>query len=457
MLTLIEQALYIIYLQWLRDLKLVPENPRCDTLRRNYNKHNPDAGDNHRATIHRSEQDFPYSFSQIMGRGTIGRTCRRDHKILIETLRKTLFDPDLLFQILTLNGETDIPCLFYLFISMRMYSLTTGLRPLFIRSDQDSVMYTHKRRLGMVGMMGFVAQKMLSLKGKSLHTEYNVLILSFFRKNLGKRESGLMLGHSVARMRNEHTLDEIIYGIMHNIPTFRFNFIPGMTIIVKYQNSLRLAKAFMMYASILSRIPVEFNMEVKRPTGSEGNTDATGLTDLDGNIGPTDATGLTGPIFDSDFLRQTTIDFLKSLHRLMFNSRIEKNIIYEFFMREYSRIMLGFTVLSSEERVNSALSELFGVINLSPEDSKCFLEIVSFMKTHCLYSRFDSSDLNFFQKEIYRIVESSGEFESDVLFRKMRENDAFWNIMLFVIYSHNEWAKKHSQPCLPVELIIEIL
>jgi hypothetical protein len=472
MLTLIQQAVSIIYLQWLRNLKLVPEIPMRDTLRRNYNKDNPDAGDNHRATIHRSEQDFPYSFSQIMGRGTIGRTCRRDHKILIETLRKTLFDPDLLFQILTLKEETDIPCLFYLFISMRMYSLTTGLRPLFIRSDQDTVTYTHKRRLGMVGMMGFVAQKMLSLKGKSLHTEYNVLILSFFRKNLGKRESGLMLGHSVARMRNEHTLDEMIYGIMHNIPTFRFNFIPGMTIIVKYQNSLRLAKAFMMYASILSRIPVEFNMEVKRPAGSEGNTeptgltdldgtigptDATGLTDLDGTIGPTDATGLTGPIFDSDFLTQTTFDFLKSLHRLMFNSRIEKNTIYEFFMREYSRIMLGFTVLSSEERVNSALSELFGVINLSPEDSKCFLDIVSFMKTHCLYSRFDSSDLNFFQWEVNRIVESSGEFESDVLFRKMRENDAFWNIMLFVIYSQNEWAKKHSQPCLPIKLIIEIL
>jgi hypothetical protein len=141
----------------------------------------------------------------------------------------------------------------------------------------------------------------------------------------------------------------------------------------------------------------------------------------------------------------------------MFNSRIEKNTIYEFFMREYSRIMLGFTVLSSEERVNSALFELFGVINLSPEDSKCFLDIVSFMKTNCLYSRFASSNLNFFQWEVNRIVKSSGEFESDVLFRKMRENDAFWNIMLFVIYSHNEWAKKHSLPCLPVELIIEIL
>jgi hypothetical protein len=119
--------------------------------------------------------------------------------------------------------------------------------------------------------------------------------------------------------------------------------------------------------------------------------------------------------------------------------------------------MLGFTVLSSEERVNSSLFELFGVINLSPEDSKCFFGIVSFMKTRCLYSRFYSSDLYFFQNEVNRIVESNGEFVSDVLFRKMRENDAFWNIMLFVIYSHNEWAKKNSQPCLPVEIIIEIL
>ena len=446
MLTLFEQAVCITYLQWLRDLKLVPANPMRGRLRENYFKHNPDM---------RSTYIMTSSFER-MGRGEFGKKNRKYHMILIETLRKTLFNPDLLFQILTLKGETDIPCLFYLFISMRMYSLTTGLRPLFIRSNQDSVTYTHKRRLGMVGMMGFLAQNLLSLKGKRLNRHYNVLILSFFRKKLGKRESGLMLGHSVARMRNEHTLDQIIYGIMHKIPTFRFNFIPGMTI-VKYQHSLRLAKAFMMYASILSRIPVEFNLKVKRPTGSEGNTEPTGLTDLDGNIGPTGATGLTEPIFDSEFLSKTTINFLKSLHRLMFNLRIEKNTIYEFFMREYSRIMLGFTVLSSEERVNSALFELFGVINLSPEDSKCFFDIVSFMKTRCLYSSFYSSDMYFFQREVNRILVSSGEFESDVLFRKMRENDAFWNIMLFVIYSHNECAKKHSQPCLPVELIIEIL
>ena len=455
MLTLFQQAVCSTYLQWLRDLKLVPDKPRRSTLRRNFNKHNPDADNNHRAIIRRSEKMFPNSFSQRMGRGKIGKTCRKDHMILIKTLRKTLFDPDLLFQILTLKGETDIPCLFYLFISMRMYSLTTGLRPLFIRSNQDSVTYTRKRRLGgMVGMMGVLSQKMLSFNGTLLNGKYNVLILSRFRKLFGKRESGLMLGHLAGRMRNNHTLSENIYGIMHQIPTFRINFIPGMTIIIQYQHSLRLAKAFMMYASILSRIPVEFNLKVKRPTGSEGNTEPTGLTDLDGNIGPSCA---SGPIFDSEFLSQTTINFLKSLHRLMFNLRIEKTTIYEFFMREYSRIMLGFTVLSSEERVNSALFELFGVIKLSPEDSKCFLDIVSFMKTRCLYSSFFSSDIYFFQKEVNRIVLSSGEFESDVLFRKMREKDVFWNIILFVIYSHNEWAKKNSQPCLPVELIIEIL
>ena len=480
MLTLSVQAVHSAYIQWLRGLKLVPANPRRGGLRRNYYQNNPDMCSTY----------FMNSFFQRMGRGYFGKNHRKNHMILIETLRKTLFDPDLLFQILTLKGETDTLCLFYLFINMKMYSLTTGLRPLFIRSNQDSVKYTHKRRLGMVGMMGFIAQKLLSLNGKSLHKKYTLSIFSRFRKWFGKRESDLMLGHQAARMRNEHTLDQIIYRKMCKIPTFRFNFIPGMTIIVEYQHSLRLAKAFMMYASILSRIPVEFNLEVKRPTGSEGNTEPTGLTDLDGNIGPTEPTGLTdldenteptepaeptgltdldenteptehtgatGPIFDSEFLSKNTINFLKSLHRLMFNLRIEKNTIYEFFMREYSRIMLGFTVLSSEERVDSALFELFGVINLSPEDSDCFLGIVSFMKTHCLYSSFYSSDIYFFQNEVNKIVVLSGEFESDVLFRKMREKDVFWNIMLFVIYSHNEWAKKHSQPCLPVELIIEIL
>ena len=443
MLTLLEQAVSITYRQLLRDLNLVPTNPMRGKLRKNYFKHNPDICSSYIMT----------SSFERMGRGEFGKKCRKDHKILIDELRKTLFDPNLLFQILTLKGETDIPCLFYLFISMKMYFLTTGLRPLFIRSNQDSVTYMNKRRLGgMVGMMGFLAQKMLSLKGTRLDRKYNVLILSRFRKLLGKRESGLMLGHQVARMRNNHTLDEIIYGIRHQIPTFRFNFIPGMTI-VKYQHSLRLAKAFMMYASILSRIPVEFNLKVKRPTGSEGKTEPTGLTDLDGNIGPTEPTDLTGPSFYSEFLSYTTIDFLKSLHRLMFNLRIEKDKIFNFFMKEYSRIMLGFTVLSSEERVNSALFELFGVINLSPEDLKCLLDIVSFME-HCrLYHSFYSSDIYFFQREVNRIVVSSGEFESDVLFRKMRENDVFWNIMLFVIYSHNEWAKKHSQPCLPIEIL----
>ena len=35
--------------------------------------------------------------------------------------------------------------------------------------------------------------------------------------------------------------------------------------------------------------------------------------------------------------------------------------------------------------------------------------------------------------------------------RKIREKNAFWNILMFVIFSRNEWAKKNSQPCLPVE------
>jgi hypothetical protein len=37
--------------------------------------------------------------------------------------------------------------------------------------------------------------------------------------------------------------------------------------------------------------------------------------------------------------------------------------------------------------------------------------------------------------------------------RKIMEKNAFWNILMFVIFSQNEWAKKHSQPCLPVEIL----
>ena len=439
---ILKKATYAALLEFKRELRgIVPRYPFRNFLRSFYERENPDV---HPPTILCIERNNCLANRMPMGRGTCGKKCRRDHKQLIETFRQILFDPNLLMNILVLKGETNTSCLFYCFMSISIHSLRTGLKPVFTRSDEDSVTTAgyKNRGLGMIGMFKFMGNKLMTVNGKQFHPKYPILILSIIRKQIGKKESGLNYGFETARMRKDHTLNLRIGNVIHHIPTFWFTFIPGMHIITQRQYDLCLAKAFMMCVSIFSRILEKKTepVEATEPAGSEEETE------------PVEA---TGPIFDGDLLSQQTIVFLKSLYYFMFNSHIGKKKIYELFMREYLRIILGFTILSSEAKVNSALHELFGVIKLSPEDSACFLRIVSFMKNYKLYN-------SFFQEEVNRIIMSSGEFDSNVLFkqkliRKMRENDVFWNMIFYLVYSHNQWAKKHSQPCLPVEVIIEIL
>ena len=196
-------------------------------------------------------------------------------------------------------------------------------------------------------------------------------------------------------MRNGNFL----FNEIHRIPTFRFNFYDAITIAIKYKKYVELARKFRMYALILSSAP-ELN------PAPEPNPD---------------------PIFQNTPLSPDILKFLESLDYILFKSRIKKNVIHEYFMREYLRIIFDFTVSSTREKVEYALFNLFGDINLSREESECFSFVVSFMKNYT----FSDSQLKFFQKEVEGFFVSS----SDVSFKqKIRENDTFWNILIFVIH-----------------------
>lgn len=396
------------YIAWIAKINIIPSYPGRHYSRRQYNEENPD-------------EELITGFFNRVGRGVAGKHRRKIHGILIESLKASLFDPKLLFDILTLSGETEMPCLFYLFMSLRIHSQLTGLKPLFKRSVSDHVTYTTNHRLGMVGMMWFLCEKLVTSR------EQKLLLLSLLRKKLGKSLSSIQLGHQAARMRNSHTLTlKDKEGVFYRVNTYRINLIPGMTIATKHQKELFLAKTFKFYACALglSSIPDEYK---------------------------SNDFGIDHISFPQ---KQTPamLNFLESLHYILFNSRIEKTLIYEYFMRHYSRIMLEFTVCSTKKRVDDAMFNLFDGLSISTTDLNKLSAVVTFMKTY----NFCASELHFFQKEVEIMSVTSGISDARFL-RKITEKDAFWNILMFVIFSRNEWAKKHSQPCLPVEVFEKLI
>lgn len=391
------------YRDWRIGINLFPGYPGRDYSRSKYNQDNPDG------------IQLPDKIFLTVGRG-LGRECRTMHGVLIESFKASLFDPKLLDNILTLSGETDFNCLFYTFMSMRMYSQLTGLRPFLTRSEGDQVIYTSNHRLEMGGMMGFLCDKLVISHEK----KHKLLLLSLLRKKLGKSKTPNLIGYQAKRMRGGHTLTVKNQGKFYSIDTYWIDFIPGMTIITTHQKELFLAKTFMVYASLLSSIPDEYKSK---------------------------SCGI-GYISFPQKQSQAMLKFLESLHYILFNLCIENSKIRMYFMREYARILLEFTVCSTKERVDDAIFNLFGGLGIPLKDSEILSGVVKFMQTY----NFCASELYFFQKEAERMLAESGIPDAKVL-RKIREKNAFWNILMFVIFSQNEWAKKHSQPCLPVEIL----
>jgi hypothetical protein len=402
---MLSNAKVAIYIAWIEKINIIPSYPGRYYSRLKYNAENPD-------------EELNIGFFNRVGRGNAGKHCRKIHGILIESLKASLFDPKLIFDILTLSGETEMPCLFYHFMTLRMYSQLTGLKPLFKRSVSDQVTYTTNHRLGMVGMMWFLCEKLVTSR------EQKLLLLSLLRKKLGKSSSSIQLGHQVARMRNSHTLTVKDQGVFSRVDTWRINFDSGMKLAMNHQKELFLLKTLRKYASLLSSIPDEYKSQV---------------------------CGIDHISFPQ---KQTPamLNFLESLHYILFNSRIEKTVIYDYFMRQYSRIMLEFTVCSTKKRVDDAMFNLFDGLSVSTTDLNILSEVSTFMKTY----KFCASELNLFQKEVERMSVTSGISDARFL-RKIMEKDAFWNILMFVIFSRNEWANKHSQPCLPVEVFEKLI
>jgi hypothetical protein len=394
------------YVAWILGKNLAPFYPGRNCSRSYYNNDNPDGC------------QLPDKKIKRVGRGSAGKDSREMYGVLIESLKASLFDPKLLVNILTLSGETDFQCLFYTFMSMRMYPQITGLKPLFKRSIYDKVTYTTNHRLGMVGMMDFLCDKLV------ISREQKLLLLSILRKNHGKSESSILVGYQAARMRGGHTLTVKYQGIFYGIETYWINFKPGMTIITKHQKDVFLANTFMKYASLVSSIPDEYKSK---------------------------SCGI-GYIYFPQKQSLAMLKFLESLHYILFNLCIENSKIRMYFMREYARILLEFTVCSTKERVDIAIFNLFGGLGIPLKDSEILSGVVKFMQTY----NFCASELYFFQKEVEKMLASSGIPDAKFL-RKIREKNAFWNMLMFVIFSQNDWAKKHSQPCLPVEILEAML
>lgn len=179
----------------------------------------------------------------------------------------------------------------------------------------------------------------------------------------------------------------------------------------KYRKFVKLAERLRMFASIVSLIPEPNPDPVPNPAPAP-------------NSAPEPNPDL---IFADTPLSPDILKFLESLIYILFNLRMKKRMILDYFMREYLQIIFSLTVFSTKERVYYALFNLFGNIYLSPEESKCFPFVVSFMKNYTL----SDSEVKFFQKEVKKLFVSS----SDVSVKqKFGGNDTLLNILIFVFH-----------------------
>ena len=269
-------------------------------------------------------------------------------------------------------------------------------RNIFTKSNVHAVDYASKQRLGMLGMMHFLAKQFVISLGDCLEQKCVLLILSFFfRKNMIKKKCGIKIGHQVGRMRNDHFLRDGKNCIL----TYRFNFHDAITISLEYKEFVKLAERLRLFASFVSLIP-------EPNSAPEPNQDMISI--------------------DTPISKEFH-NFIKSLIYIFFILRGKKEMIHHYFIREYLQIIFGFTVLSTKERMHYSLFNLFGNIHLSPKESKCFPSVVSFMK-NC---EFTYSQEKFFQKKVEELFVST----SDVSVKqKFGGNDTLLNILIFVFH-----------------------
>ena len=410
----IYQLMIAAYIQWLCGMPIVPEYPSRKSLRKNFRLQNPDFWS--LSFLKEYSDDGP-----IVGRGTSGKLDRKHHKDIISCLRRDLYDLYFFEKIMRIN-KNDFFSLYCLYRLNRLKDIGC-----MRRSHEDNISsrkdYTQMK---MFGLILFLVKRLGTSTHEMNYSVRPLIIHQFMMYVSNKMCSGEKFKHfgfQTGKMMNQYKF-QFLHGKNKIIlPAFRINFRRRFEILMDYPRELRFAIRLNRFSNF---IHVEYGYKFRFPTYVFIDKD------LPSNLHP------------------DSVAFVRNASYMLFFQFPKKNSLfaYEYCTRELVRILFGFLIGTSQEKIESAVVELFATSFprfSSSEAPECFLVVFSLLKI-C-----DRLDPEFFKQEADKMLAESIAspilnyfyVEKERKLLKMDRNP-IQNILLFVLYWHKRHAPNHD-------------
>jgi hypothetical protein len=412
------------YVQWLCGMPIVPGYPARNLFRKNYFKENPEI-----CNMSDLLGRYPpaHGPGPIIGRGVFGKNARREHNSLIGLLTRDLFNKGILSSIMKIN-QNHFFSLYCLYRLNRLKNIGC-----MRRSDEDNI---NSRKgllkMKMVGFIFFLGRRL----GTSTHSTSNSIrpwIIHLFMMYVlnrmcsnGKHE---YFGFQTGEMRENYR-----FQFQHEqMPAFRLNFKHRFDILMVHSGNFRFAKRLRLLSSFIWSAHNQRH-DCRLPTYVFNGKDL------------------------PKTLHPDSVAIVRNLSYLLFFQFLKKYTLfaYECFMREFVRILLGFLIGTSEEKIEGAVMELFAVafpLFSKREAPECFSVFFP------LFKKCDSLDPEFFKKEADRMLAESIaspatnysissqqmqllKIEEEKLLKLDRS--PIQNIVLFVLYWNQKYASTWS-------------
>ena len=415
----LEQLAKAAYHDFLGNNPIVPKCPSRGSFRRNLLLENPDLGFPKVLFLRKYMHDTGKN-PKIVGKGTLGKANRREHSELMGSMRSELFESDILDRIMRFNPN----------IIIRLYCLyrlnrLADLR-FMRRSYVDNISKKGCNQMKMFGLILFLGKRF----GTSTHNKiFNLrpnIIMSFMMYVSNRMCSGnktnIWWGLQICPMRNGHKFEFFHENKMFSMNSFRINFMSRFEILMDSQRKLQSAKRLRQLAELT--IVDRFNCR----TPKYGFI----VKDLPSTLDP------------------KSIAFVFCVSKILFFSYPKRGPLFMHycFLREFVRILLGFVIGTSQEKIESAAVELFS-LEFPPESREApeYFLFVSSNLDQC-----KSLDPEFFNQEVVSMITQSilsagslpgsSNYEYISYERNLLEMDRtpIQNILLFVLY----WHKRHT-------------
>jgi hypothetical protein len=425
------------YVEWLDRMRIVPRYPYRSTSLKSFFSDNPDV---HRPLDFHNKYP-PDDPGPIVGRGKYGKKyVRKNHNGHVGDLRRDLYDSNLLSNIMRIHMFHFFPkyCNF-------RFGLLKDLRCMR-RYDEDNLTSTKDLiRMKKFGLSFFIVRRLgikkFAIKKFMMHLTSRMVSNENFR----------YIGFATGKMRNDYQFQFQHGDLLFQMPAFRFNFRHQFEILMKYPRELRFATRVRKLAKFIRLSCISPCVCFKPECSHTFKSSSYVFPERDFPEG----------------LHPDSRKFVKFLSHLLFFHFKRRNALfaYDCCMREFVRIIFGFLIGTSKEKIESAVVDLFEGV-FPNERYRDFFRV--FFQ---LFERCDSFDPEFFKHEAHKMLSksiASPATNYSISHQEMKllkneevnllkmERSPIQNILLFVLYWHQRhlstFAFQHELCCLLKQL-----